>query len=110
MLPYAAPDPLYLNPRTLQVGGPVGWVDVSDAECTLLKALIASTDQRLDKARILARVDGQSESLSSRTLGARIVRLRKKLEQAGAPPPTIKAIHGVGYQLCVPIQIHPSCL
>jgi DNA-binding response OmpR family regulator len=34
-----------------------------------------------------------------------LVRLRKKLAQAGAPAPTIKCIRGAGYQLCVSLEI-----
>lgn len=34
-----------------------------------------------------------------------LVRLRKKLSEAGAPEPTIKALRGKGYQLCVDIEI-----
>lgn len=99
---------LSLNLRTLQLGGPHGCIDVSDPECRLLKALIASTDQRVDAGLLLEHVGKRDDSAAKRALGVQLVRLRKKLAQAGAPSPTIKCIRGHGYQLCVPIQILSS--
>lgn len=102
-----AASALTLNPRTLQLGGPLGWVDVSDPECNLLRAFIDSAGCRLETAALLA-LTGQASALGKRALEVRIVRLRKKLAQAGAPAPTIKSIRGVGYQLCVPLAISLS--
>jgi DNA-binding response OmpR family regulator len=96
---------LYLNLRTLQLGGPHGRIDVSDSECRLLKALATSTDQRVDAALLLEHVGKRDDAAAKRALGVQLVRLRNRLAQAGAPSPTIKCIRGQGYQLCVPIQI-----
>lgn len=99
---------LSLNLRTLQLGGPAGWVDVSDAECSLLLAFAGSDVRRLETTLILEKIGSTATELGKRALEVRIVRLRKKLKQAGASGPTIKAIRGMGYQLCVPFQIHPA--
>lgn len=99
---------LCLNLRTLQLGGPHGRIDVSDPECRLLKALADSTDQRIEAARMLEQVGKLDNPSAKRALGVQLVRLRKKLEQVGAPYPTIKCIRGQGYQLCVPLTIHSS--
>jgi DNA-binding response OmpR family regulator len=92
----AQPAQLQLNPATLQLGGPQGWVDITDPECALLKALAQSADSRLDNADLLARVGKADDEAAKHALEVQIVRLRKKLAQAGAAAPTIKAIRGVG--------------
>ncbi len=99
---------LSLNLRTLQLGGPQGWVDVSDPECLLLKALAAGPEQRLDTPSMLAQVGKSEDHIGKRALEVQLVRLRKKLAQAGAPTPTIKSIRGQGYQLCVSLEIRQS--
>jgi DNA-binding response OmpR family regulator len=101
-------DTLQLNPATLQLGGPHGWVDITDAECALLRALALSGTARLENAELLARVGKAIDEAAKHALEVRIVRLRKKLEQAGAIAPTIKAIRGFGYQLCVPLAVSPA--
>ncbi len=104
----SAAHPLALNPGTLQLGGPLGWVDISDPECTLLKAFALSSNQRITTAVMLDLVGKAANDLGKRALEVQIVRLRKKLQQAGAAAPTIKAIRGVGYQLCIPLAVPPA--
>ncbi len=99
------PFGLTLNLRTLQLGGPQGWVDVTDPECLLLKALAAHSGQRLDTANMLEQVGKCVDAAGKRALEVQIVRLRKKLVQVGASVPTIKVIRGFGYQLCVPLMV-----
>lgn len=96
---------LSLNRLTLQIGGPLGWVDLSDAECCLLAAFATSPDQRMDTLQMLLQTRKPTGDQGKRALDVLIVRLRKKLIAAGASHPTIKAIRGTGYQLCVPIQV-----
>ncbi len=50
----------------------------------------------------------KAEAASKSALEGQIVRLRRKLEQAGAKLPSIKAIRGIGYQLCVPLVIQKN--
>ena len=99
------PGNMTLNMRTLQLGGPKGWVDVSNADCLLLKALAASSDHRLDTASLLQSTGKSTDLVGKHALEVQIVRLRKKLASAGAVSPIIKAIRGVGYQLCVHLQV-----
>lgn len=101
----ASSSPLALNLRTLQIGGPAGWVDVSDADCSLLLAFTESDLRRVDTAHILEKIGITATELGKRALNVRMVRLRKKLEQAGAAAPIIKSIRGKGYQLCVEIGV-----
>lgn len=104
----AKPATLQLNPATLQLGGPQGWVNITDPECVLLKALAQSTTARLENADLLACVGKADDETAKHALEVQIVRLRKKLEQAGAAAPTIKAIRGFGYQLCIPLAVSPA--
>jgi DNA-binding response OmpR family regulator len=98
-----------LNLVSLQLGGPLGAVDVSKRECLLLRAFLAAEEQLLDTAQIQSAVGKTADEFSKATLEVQIVRLRKKLEAAGAAAPTIKAVRGVGYQLCVPLSLlHPT--
>ncbi len=101
---------LVLNPRTLQVIGPAGPVDVSDAECCLLNAFMAAPGARCAIAALLNALQrpADEEGLAKRSLEVMIVRLRKKLVAAGAAEPTIKSIRGYGYQLCVGLALPPS--
>ena len=102
--PHARPE-LTLNPVTRQLQGTQATVDVSEHECALLMALAKAREQRLETWQILELSGKLDEEISKSTLEVQIVRLRKKLEQAGAAKPSIKAIRGIGYQLCLPVII-----
>ena len=106
--PASAQDALSLNPVTLQLQGPKQLVNVSDHESTLLSALNKAKDHRLENWQLMELSGNAVEEQSKAALEVQIGRLRKKLEQAGAPAPTIKAIRGSGYQLCVAVQITKS--
>jgi DNA-binding response OmpR family regulator len=89
----------------LQIAGPLGSADISRRECALLIGFAGAPEQLLDTAEF-QRIGGPAtEALSKSALEVQIVRLRKKLESAGAAAPTIKAIRGIGYQLCVPLDL-----
>lgn len=96
---------LYLDPRKLQLRGPVASINVSDHESLLLTALAQARDQRLETWQLLELSGKSFEEADKKTLAVQIVRLRKKLDDAGAPQPTIKSIRGTGYQLCVSLQV-----
>ena len=99
------PLPLSLNLRTLQLQGAEGWVDVNAPECVLLRVFTTSPGQRLETAAILDCIGKACTPQNKRALEVQLVRLRKKFAQVGAPAPTIKAIRGFGYQLCVPVRV-----
>ena len=96
---------LSLNTITLQLQGPKNLVKLSDLESTLLSAFAKALDHRLERWQLIELSGKATEKVSKTALEVQIVRLRKKLEQAGAPAPTINAIRGAGYQLCVALQI-----
>ena len=95
-----------LNTASLQLQGPEATVNVSDAECLLLGAFAQSVEQRLSNEQMTVIAARGGAAVSKTTLEVQIVRLRKKLEQAGALAPNIKSIRGLGYQLCVPIVVN----
>ena len=97
-----------LNTATLQLQGPEATVNVSDAECLLLGAFAQSMEQRLSNEQMIGIAARGGAAVSKTTLEVQIVRLRKKLEQAGATAPNIKSIRGMGYQLCVPVIVSKS--
>lgn len=102
---------LVLDPKALQLHGPRGNADLSDQEYLLLAALAKAKDQRLETWQLLELSGKSVDEPEKKALAVQIVRLRKKLVEAGAVGPTIKAIRGTGYQLCVTVTIdagHPS--
>ncbi len=103
-----AADRLSLNRVTLQLHGPRATVDVSNHECLLLEAFAKAAAHRVESWQLMEIVAGSTEEMTKSTLEVQIVRLRKKLEQASAATPTIKAIRGLGYQLCVALEVRNS--
>ena len=63
--------------------------------------------QRPPSGNLAAHCSAEKEvtEANKKALEAQIVRLRKKLQQAGAQEPTIKAIRGQGYRLCVKVGL-----
>lgn len=96
---------LVLKPSVLQLKGPSGEVDVSNLESRILAALSRARDHRLETWQLLELAGKDVTEQEKRTLTVQIVRLRKKLAEAGAPGPTLKAIRGAGYQLCVELHV-----
>lgn len=99
----ALPETIVLDSSTLQLKGSKGIVDVSDLENLFLSAFAKALDRRLESWQLIELTGKRVDESSKGTLEVQIVRLRKKLDQVGALPPTIKSVRGVGYQLCVPI-------
>ncbi len=100
------PNGLQLNQRTLQLIGPKGAVDVSYSELCLLQGFFKTPHARQGLGEMFALIGKTSTPETKKALEVQIARLRKKLEQAGAQSPVIKAIRGVGYQLCVPVTVN----
>lgn len=96
---------LVLNPQTMQLTGPNAQVDVSAQDHLILSALARARNHRLETWQLLEVLDKPADEPETRALVVHVVRLRKKLELAGATGPTIKAIRGVGYQLCLELSL-----
>ena len=96
---------LTLDPLALQLRGPQAVVDVSNHECALLLAFAEADQSCLETGHMLDLSGKATDSLGKRALEVQLVRLRKKLADAGAAEPTIKAIRGSGYQLCILLDV-----
>jgi len=94
-----------LNVRAMSLEGKKR-VDLNQQEVVLLKALIESPSGNLPYYRLLE-LSGEEEvtDLTKAALEVRIVRLRKKLLDAGLDGKAIRAIRGEGYQLSALIKL-----
>jgi len=93
------PQDMILNLRTMTLTGPQS-VELSRQEIVLLKALNESQNGNLPYFRLLE-LCGENEinEHAKAALEVRVVRLRKKLNDAGIEGKAIRAIRGEGYQL-----------
>lgn len=80
-------------------------VTVSPYEAALLVAFTRAREQRLESWQLIELLKKDDAQDPKAALELQIVRLRKKLQQAGAASPSILSIRGWGYQLCLPLRI-----
>lgn len=97
-----------LTLRKLQLSGPAGAVKLTAAEATLLAAFRAAPSARLDFAQVSDCLGLPHTDAHKATLQVRIVRLRKKLYEAGAEGAVIEAVRKVGYQFFDELEIRKS--
>ncbi len=92
----------------LDLTGPAGVVKVSATEATLLQAFSRSPDARLSFEQV-AQCMGIVLTLAQKSnIQVRMVRLRKKLHEAGAQGAVIQAIRNVGYQFFDHLDVRKS--
>lgn len=97
-----------LELKKLDLTGPAGSVKVTATEASLLLAFSQSPDARLrfeDVAQCLG-LELSEERKSN--IQVRMVRLRKKLHEAGAEGAVIESIRNVGYQFFDELQVRKS--
>jgi DNA-binding response OmpR family regulator len=102
---------LSLRQRTLQGPGLSAVLRLTMREKMLLVALVQAQDNTLDSATLCDVCTGQSaeDTISKHALEELVARLRKKIRavQSDDAEPAIKSVWGVGYQLCLPINLVP---
>jgi DNA-binding response OmpR family regulator len=98
-----SPQTLRLN--KLLLSGPEGDVRLSSAEADMLTAFARAPGGRLETWQLAQILDLDMSNLNKASLEVRIVRLRKKLQDAGTTGVVIESIRNVGYQMCAPLQI-----
>jgi DNA-binding response OmpR family regulator len=103
-VPDTAAAHLQLDSRGLCLQGPLGKIDLSDAESALLVALTQAPGQRLVFWQLLELLGLGLNENSKTNLEIRIVRLRKKMVTVGAEKTCIRAIRMQGYQLCMTLH------
>ncbi|WP_346309138.1 response regulator transcription factor [Limnohabitans sp.] len=80
-------------------------VSLSAAETAILITLARAPGQRAAYWQIAETLGLDPQTYAKASLEVRIVRLRKKLLEAGAETGCIEAVRGHGYQLCVAVQV-----
>lgn len=90
----------------LDVTGPSGVVKITATEAKLLTALARAPDGKLETWQIAEMMNVQVDDAMKASIAMRIVRLRKKLIDAGAEGVVIESIRNVGYQILVHIEIY----
>lgn len=103
--PSLAFQALQLSPAMFSVKGPADRVALGVQELAMLVAFTRATDQRLENWQLIELLRKSDARDPKAALELQIVRLRKKLQQAGADLPAIQSIRGWGYQLCVPLVL-----
>lgn len=96
---------LQLNPRQHLLVGPVGQSKMAASEVRVLMALAQAKDQTLERWQLMMQLNPDGEDISSDSLQVRLSQLRKKMTQCGAVGENIKALRGIGYQLCVQLVV-----
>lgn len=80
-------------------------VSLSAAEVAILVTLARAPGQRAAYWQIAETLGLDPQTYPKASLEVRIVRLRKKMVEAGAPAGVIEAVRGHGYQLCIHLQV-----
>jgi DNA-binding response OmpR family regulator len=73
-------------------------VSLSRAEFDLLAAFVRAPGRTFSREELVERVFGDETDVLARTVDARVMRLRRKIEQRGQPP-LLVTVFGVGYRL-----------
>jgi two-component system OmpR family response regulator len=95
---------LTLNPSQLSLNGEQGSVSISRDEALILAGLARAPGQMLEYWQLLELLEMETSHPKS-ALEVRIVRLRKKITEAGHHAPSIKSVRSKGYQLSLPLRI-----
>lgn len=103
--PFPAGNRYTLAVAALRLQGPAGAVAVNAAEAAVLVGLTRSPQRRLDSFQIAALMGQSEDQFNKASLEIRLVRLRKKLVAVGVEPGCLQAQRGIGYQLCIPIDL-----
>lgn len=95
-----------LQQQSMRIGKP-GQPDIvlSASETSILVAFSRAPGQRIAYWQIAETLGLNLENYPKASLEVRIVRLRKKLVDAGADSNCIEAVRGHGYQLCITVQV-----
>ena len=101
-----ASDTQTLTLDKLDVTGSAGVVKLTATEAMLLTALARAPAGKLETWQIAEMLEVSVDETMKSSIVMRIVRLRKKLTDAGAEGIVIEAIRNVGYQLLVHIKVN----
>jgi DNA-binding response OmpR family regulator len=97
-----------LSLHKLDLSGSRGTVRVTATEASLLQAFSQSPDARLTIDQVAQCLGLPAPDVKKSSIQIRMVRLRKKLHDAGADGAVIEAIRNVGYQFFDDLEIRKS--
>lgn len=80
-------------------------VQLTASETSMLVNFSRAPGQRVAYWQIAENLGLDLQTYAKASLEVRIVRLRKKLVEAGAEPNALEAVRNFGYQLCIPLQV-----
>ncbi len=100
---HLAPEGLTLN--KLELHGKEASVKLTAQEAVVLTAMARAPAGRLETWQIADLLDVEVDESFKASLAVRMVRLRKKLMDAGADGLAIESLRNIGYQLTTHIQI-----
>lgn len=95
-----------VDSRAMLLNGPKASVVISRSELQMLSAFSTSPGQQLEYWQLMEALGHTPDEFRKATLEVKVVRLRKKLFEAGAESRCIRSVRLHGYQLCVPLQIN----
>ena len=104
--PMQVTERITLDPvRLVLQAGPSLQVGLTRPEANLLIAFTRAAEQKLENWQLIALLGKHEAQDPKAALELQIVRLRKKLQQAGASHPSIMSIRGWGYQLAFALHL-----
>ncbi len=80
-------------------------VTLTSSETSILVAFARAPGQRVAYWQIAETLGVNLESYAKASLEVRMVRLRKKIVDAGADPSCIESVRNHGYQLCIALKV-----
>jgi DNA-binding response OmpR family regulator len=101
----ATPTVYQLDASAFILQGPDNKVHLTSSSVAILSAFARAPAGRLESWQLLELSGGADADANKGTLEVQMVRLRKKIFQAGHCEHPIKAIRGWGYQLCIQLSI-----
>lgn len=94
-----------LHVNRLTIEGAQAQSTLSSSEVRLLVGLAQAKDNTLEHIQVASFLNLEPSALNRANLNVRLSQLRKKLQHVGAQEPTIKAVRGHGYKLCIPLEV-----
>lgn len=85
----------------INTGQPCG---LTSAEFGILKSLCTTKLEAVSREILLNEIFGGTSTTADRSVDSHIVRLRKKLTEAGCRPDLIKTVYRVGYRITEPVK------
>lgn len=92
------------NARLRWISGPLGKVELSDSESSILESLSQAPAQRLPLDQLQTVLRLGEGSFNKSAFEVRMVRLRKKLMDVGAERSCLRSVRNMGYQLGLTLQ------